>query len=478
MIEMINAYLEEAEQSFDLSLMKVEALMEASKRQLEINYTAAELKVMQENGTDDDLAYLLEEANNGLLESAKASIKKILDAIIKFFSDLRDKISSSLFSQENKRKLEELQKKIKVFPLIGKKKVVVEDISKHEKNANKHLSDLAKLKAKAKSGQSVSPEDVDKVQKSFMEEHGKLIGVGAAITVTVAAAIGLLVAFNKGGFQKIQKTEAEGKRSINDTLDNVEKGKIPPNVGTKLASAESSILKTSTASMFRGISGTFSSVKKALVGGVDGAVQRYKEKKNEKVNVKKAIEILGLEGSNYDLDDINHILFESDNEGGEVDNSPAETPDSESSSSDDSSSDMKTEEGDYDDPIDSIPTVDNEPDTDPWDDVMRDDPETSLDNSINSRFNDEEETTFESAYSKFFNDITLPATNGGIGNEKPSNEKIISSLFSDIMASARKQSELTGHAILKESEEDLEDDEPIEEKSMAEKLLDDIDQLF
>ena len=234
MLETINAYLREAEQSFDLSLMKVGALMEASKRQLEINYTAAELKVMQENGTDEDLAYLLEEANNGLLESGKAAIKKILDAIIKFFSDLRDKVSSTLFSAANREKLEQIQKKIKLFPLIGKKKVVIEDVAKHEKNADKHLSDLAKLHAKAKSGQNVDVSDVDKVQKSFMEEHGKLIGVGAAITVTVAAAVGILVAFNKGGFQKLQKSEKEAKEKVSDIQDDVENGKIPPSTGTKL----------------------------------------------------------------------------------------------------------------------------------------------------------------------------------------------------------------------------------------------------
>ena len=465
MLETINAYLTEAEQSFDLSLMKVGALMEASKRQLEINYTAAELKVMQENGTDEDLAYLLEEANNGLLESGKAAIKKILDAIIKFFSDLRDKVSSTLFSAANREKLEQIQKKIKLFPLIGKKKVVIEDVAKHEKNADKHLSDLAKLHAKAKSGQNVDVSDVDKAQKSFMEEHGKLIGVGAAITVTVAAAVGILVAFNKGGFQKLQKSEKEAKEKVSDIQDDVENGKIPPSTGTKLAGAFSSIVKTKETTVVRSISGMFSSIRSAM----SGFKEKQEEKKNTKVDVKKALKLLNAtESSDFELDDIDQILLESD-DAGAVDNSPAETPESEeSSSSDDNSSsndssDMKTEDGELDDPIDSIPTVDDEPDTDPWDDVMRDDPE---------------ETTFESAYSKFFDDITLPASDGGISGAKPSNEKIISGLFSDIMASAKKQSQLTGHAVLEEYNDDYDDYETVEEKSVAEQLLDQIDDLF
>ena len=48
--------LTEANSAFDIASMKLNAITEAANRQYNINLREAELKVMKEHGTDDELS--------------------------------------------------------------------------------------------------------------------------------------------------------------------------------------------------------------------------------------------------------------------------------------------------------------------------------------------------------------------------------------------------------------------------------------
>ena len=109
MIQEINRCLMEASNRYDVNAMKIDAILEATHREYEINCTASELKVMQENGTSDDLNYLLEEAGNGMVEKVLAALKKIREAIMKFFRDIKDKIISIFSKPENEEKVEQIE---------------------------------------------------------------------------------------------------------------------------------------------------------------------------------------------------------------------------------------------------------------------------------------------------------------------------------------------------------------------------------
>lgn len=217
----ITDFLTEANHNFDLTMMKVNAVMEAAHRELAINYEEAELKVMQEAGTSEDLAFLYEAANNGLVETAIKTIEKIKDAIIKWFSDMKDKIIEMLSKKEVDETLDKIEKKCKIFPLLGRKKVVVEDIKEHEKLADKYFAKLGKLKAKLAAGQDVKAEEVEEVHDSFLKEHGKLIGIGAATTITIAALTNQIGA-TKGWIPKVlnnlKETACDGCDSCKEAL--------------------------------------------------------------------------------------------------------------------------------------------------------------------------------------------------------------------------------------------------------------------
>lgn len=256
MIELINKYLYEAEQNFDLTMMKVDAVSEAAIRQYNINCASAELKVMQESGTDDDLAYYCEEAEKGFVASLVAILEKIKDAIVKFFSELKDKMLSLFTRKETNDAIEKIEKKVKIFPLFGRKKVMVPDVNAQKKEAEKAMSKLARIKARLFSGHKVSVDEVDEVEKSFMEAHGKQIGVAAAATVTIGAALVYLKSIMKKAPEDCKGLNKAAKNMLDDCK--------------KLAG----ISDAENASVIRALAGAVASISKTTASGLVGSVKR------------------------------------------------------------------------------------------------------------------------------------------------------------------------------------------------------------
>lgn len=250
MLDFIDVCLTEASNIFELNLKKADVVTEAAKRELTINYGEAELKVMQENGTNDDLAYYYREAENGLVDTIIKAIKKIKDAIIKFFSEMKTKILVLITKKENTEAIEKVEKKVKIFPLLGRKKILVEDYNKEAKIADESLSKLGKLKAKLKGKQEVTTEEVEEVKKGFLEEHGAVIGIGAALTVTVTAAIAAVKHMTSkakditNNYQNIATSTCDDCAKIAEQIDN-------PAVAQKIADATSSVCKSAQESFFR-----------------------------------------------------------------------------------------------------------------------------------------------------------------------------------------------------------------------------------
>ena len=267
----ITDFLTEANHAYDLTMMKVNAVMEAAHRELAINYEEAELKVMQEAGTSEDLAFLYEAAGNGLVETAIKTIEKIKDAIIKWFSDMKDKIIEMLSKKEVDETLDKIEKKCKIFPLLGRKKVVVEDIEEHEKLADKYFAKLGKLKAKFAAGQDVKAEEVEEVRDSFLKEHGKAIGIGAATTVTVAALV-TLIAAKKGKLSGVMN-DIKGKAVDGIDATKAATGKLAKTigagtsaVGNALARAYSTVAKVASESVLDTFRNWISALKENVHG--------------------------------------------------------------------------------------------------------------------------------------------------------------------------------------------------------------------
>lgn len=263
MSELITQYMSEASNAFDLTMLKVNAVTEAAKRQLAINYNEAELKVMTESGTDDDLSYLYEEANKSFAETIQKTIDKVIEALTEFFHKIQEKVIALIRKKETQDTIDKIEKKVKLFPLLGKKKVIIENTPAQIKVCNEHMSALAKFKAKVKSGQTVKEEDISAEHDKFADKYGKSVGVGAAVTTTVSEAIALLHKRSQTVDTDTSNVYKNSKQEINDlkkaTSDNT-------TVINMIAREIADTSKKLMSSIVNGVSNLATAIKKAVVG--------------------------------------------------------------------------------------------------------------------------------------------------------------------------------------------------------------------
>ena len=365
----------EASNSFDLTNMKIDAVNNAIFREAEINYQEAELKVMQEGGDIDDLSYLCEGVASDVFTKVKKVIKAIIENIKKFFSQLKTRVIAIFTKKETTEQLDKLEKKTKIFPLFNKKKVVIDNTDAQIKCCDEHLDKIKKLNAKAKAGQEVTVDDVDEVKQSFLEKHGKLVGVAAAVTIALGAAIALIKKRSKNISTDIVAVEKDANTFESDVLKNVEKYN-DPSVATAITRVESELSKAKANDIIQGSTQTLSSIKRGIAS-------------------------------------FGKTKVDTDTPIGESTDNPETVMDPKEMEKIASSvKNMKEDGDDY--------SVDDEPDTDPWDDVMGE--FTSLESSENNHV-----------------------------SGKPSNESIVASLFKSIMHDAKEKDTTSEHDPLVES---------------------------
>jgi hypothetical protein len=217
----------------------------------------------------------------------------------------------------------------------------------------------------------------------YFNEHEKLVGVNAAISISVSSALGLINSMQSDAQNVLKENQHTAVDNIDDCMDLLDKVENPQ-VSQALADAFSAIAKQSQNDFTNAFRGTVSQVKNAVHGM--GKTQ---------VDINRAAGMVG-----ESTDDPDSLIT-----------------DPEERTTNDKTTDI-SEDSENDDPINSIPGIDEEPDTDPWDDVMND-PNTDTDG----------DDIIESAFEDIFNKHKI--------SSKPSNEKIISDLFNDIVEKSK-----------------------------------------
>ena len=422
MTELMEKYLAEASTLYEFTSMKVNALMDAAGRQLAINHNEAELKVMKESGTDDDLAYLYEEADKSFTETAVKAIKKIQESIAKFFADLRDKILTMLSEKDAKGTLAKIEGKMKMMPLIGHKKTPIEDIEAADKACDEAESSLAKLAAKKKAGQAVTAEDVSEVEKSFIEKHGKAIGAGAAIMITGVALIAALKKHIGSMSQETKAIEAATNKDLVAYTSLAEKATDTKDVSfwQAMSRARARVGKEKGNNKFRWFSNGMNNLKKFLgmkFTNADGDTEQ---------RIGKGVSVITPKNKNESVE--TPALEETEDQAASAGQQKVE---------DMVNSEVK-EEGPVDgalesDPIDALDKVDV------WSTVMND-----LDGSTEecgdgscAECNENATDTFDTLYKKIFGDAApSPSDDAALGG-KPNNDKMIADLYKDVMAEVK-----------------------------------------
>ena len=92
LFETMSDNLYESCEEFDLILMKVSAFYEAAVREAEITKQKATYEYTSESVGRHEYSYICEDTQDKLLDRFFAAVKKIIEAVKKFFADIRDKV--------------------------------------------------------------------------------------------------------------------------------------------------------------------------------------------------------------------------------------------------------------------------------------------------------------------------------------------------------------------------------------------------
>lgn len=198
MLQEITALLESANQRYDLNDLKIEAYTEQAIGQLEIDYKKAELQVLKESATDDDLMYLREEAGEGAIEKLKKAIDVTIENFKKFVQEIKLKILVLITKKDTKETVDKAQKKIRFNPFLAKKKI---DVTNHKEQMSViawFQSELQKILAKIRSGKEVAVDEVSKLKDAFDSRFNKASSVNRSQKITCADAVAKLKKFGDG----------------------------------------------------------------------------------------------------------------------------------------------------------------------------------------------------------------------------------------------------------------------------------------
>lgn len=174
------------------------AFLEASWLEFENNLKEAKLKVITENGTPDDMIYLENEANEGLIAKGKKTAVAMIEAIKKFVRDLVDKVKSFFEQKEVQDGLKKAEAASK-NPAVANVKIKLPDIDKFGNIWDEFDGKARKFIAKVQSG-NADDKDIEEFNKAAKDRSEKMDAAKkASKTVGVAAAI----AFAKKCYDKV-----------------------------------------------------------------------------------------------------------------------------------------------------------------------------------------------------------------------------------------------------------------------------------
>lgn len=181
--------------AFDVSMMQVDAYMEACDREYNLHMKQAELKCLKEQGTADDLAYLEGAAEEGAVAKVRGVIDKLIEMWKNFISTLKTKIIAKIASAETRNVLSRAEKKVKLNPLLARKKVKIRDNKKPLGIIKKYKTSTDKAAARAVKGlfAETNMKTLMDSKENFREEfRNATAGEVAFTTITVAALLAKL----------------------------------------------------------------------------------------------------------------------------------------------------------------------------------------------------------------------------------------------------------------------------------------------
>lgn len=267
MINAIDNMLNEFESGITLNINKITAVTEAAARELEINFKKCDLKVMTENGTDEDLSMLYEAAKSANTKSVTKAFEGFKDGVANAFNSLSKSASNTINTDANKETLSKLSEKIKFAPLLKKKEILSVDTSAIDKTANDALKKLDGVKAKIKSGVGSPSAEITAIVADFNKAIASVSDSANETKKKIESACSDC----KSGMSKITsevdsaKVKATG--AINEAIELVKAG-ADPALAREWAKAKIEIIKASATAKANGL--------KSDIKEIAAAIKAYK----------------------------------------------------------------------------------------------------------------------------------------------------------------------------------------------------------
>ena len=185
---------------------KVELFAEASYKEYEINLKEVALKVLKENGTEEDFDFLATEAANGYIERAKKAIEKIIEAVRKFIASCKEKLIKLVTNETTRMAIEKVDDACASNPKLRTKKVEYQNTDRQVGALQQGIDSVRKRVAKVKAKGRASESDIDALEEIEETTMKKV----AAISVVTVATLGTALAVYK---------ECNSRSEIEDILN-------------------------------------------------------------------------------------------------------------------------------------------------------------------------------------------------------------------------------------------------------------------
>ena len=245
------------------TLGKINLFAEASYKEYEINLKEVALKVLKENGTEEDFDFLATEAAKGYIDRAKKAVEKIIEAVKKFIRILKEKLISMVTCAAAEKAIDIVDDACKKYPKLRAEKVEYHDTDKQvgalQQGVDKLRTKVAKVKAKG----VATPDDIDVVDEIREDTLKKVAAMAVVTTVTLGTAINIFKECNSRS--EIEATLNEYATSDCEMPINEDTAKTPETAAfyQKISHAIAVMLKekatkkvTKSTSLFRAIKET------------------------------------------------------------------------------------------------------------------------------------------------------------------------------------------------------------------------------
>ena len=178
------------------SLAKIDLFANTAYREYEINVKEAALKVVKENGSEEDFNFLVTEAAKDYVERAKKAIDKIVEAVKKFIRDCKDRFIKLIENSKIKTAIDKAESLIKSNPKFRSTKIKYEDTDKQAAIIQQGIDSINKKVSKVKAKGIATPEDIEEIDEIESNTMKKVAAISAASVITIGGAILVLRHFS------------------------------------------------------------------------------------------------------------------------------------------------------------------------------------------------------------------------------------------------------------------------------------------